>query len=444
MNKTTLFLLFIFQSLTPIFATCIWYTPSAIFPPQLVRLVSPLLHQQRRLSEVAITAANVSNGDAGGISTSPGHPPPPNGDIVHEGFGGSLSGPDSTTIVHNGGLDQQGRVQYSVMYDASLSIPSLDYRLESITPLTVTPKSLSGTISLVDLDHSLFDALSFEETLIVTLSAWSSCLSTRALSETTYRFDVAASYNLFYNYTNHLAPNDNANLVSVQVPQSNATHKWVQTPCLYSLIQSSLHVLNTSRLTHWPSSGPPQYTAVGGIGPPRCHFKGHGSVCTVVARARFEYGRVCSHPTTFSLWQSVSQIARHHIGPPTSASLSERPTDFNASRRLPLPDGVDMRYDLCEARVCSGSGCTQLSVQNDAYASAAKITLNQTLTSNRVGVLETECRFEVAAFMDDIWSPWLYFRQSVGFNLHHPSDVPPPYSFRQHHSRRLRLHRPEE
>ena len=412
-------LLSIFTPINPIFAACVWYTPSVIFPTKLVHLDSPLFHNQRRLTAVAITISDVANEGSDGVQV--------------------VGGKDSSTIVRNGGLDNQGRVQYSVMYDASVAVPSLEYRLESVTPLNVSPKSLTGTTALVNVDHTLADAMAFEETLVVTLSAWSSCLPTRALSETSYSFNVTASYELFYNYTNRLAPNDNANLVSIQLPQSNATHKWVQTPCLESYIHSSLQVLNTSLYTQWqPARWSDDNVHRSGGGPPRCHFKGLGSVCTVVARARFEYGRVCSRPVTFSLWQSVSQIFQQHVnGQPTT----DRPSTFNASHRLPVPDGLDMRYDLCEARVCSGSGCTAVAVQNDAYASAVQIKLNQTLLSRR-GVLETECRFEVSAFKDGMLSPWLHFRQSVGFNLHQPLDVPPTYSFNRHHQRRLRLPTP--
>lgn len=427
------FMLFtFFTPINLISAACIWYTPSVIFPTELVHLYSPLFHKPRRLSAITITSGNGTND--GGVSVL-------DGKDSNDGGVSAADGKDSHTLVRNGGLDKQGRVQYSIVYNASMSVPSLEYRLESVTPLRVSPQTLSGTTTLVNIDHTLAESLAFDETLVVTLSAWSSCLPTRALSEISYSFNVTASYELFYNHTNQLSPNDNANLVSVQVPQSNATHQWVQTPCLDSYIHSSLQVLNTSLYTQWqPPRWPNDNVHRSGGGPPRCHFKGLGNVCTVVARARFEYGRVCSRPITFSLWQSVSQISQQHYNwQPTT----ERPSDFDASHRLPVPDGLDMRYDVCEARVCSGSGsgCTPVTVQNDAYASAVQIELNQTVFSRR-GVLETECRFEVVTFMDGMLSPWLHFRQSVGFNLHQPLDVPPTYSFQRHHQRRLRLPSP--
>lgn len=406
-------LFYLFVLLTPNVAACGWPTPSVIFPSNLVRLDSPLFHERRRLTAITITDARASNeASPDGVSVPPS--------------------PTSHTLVHDGGLDHQGSVQYSVVFDGSLSVQSLEYRLKSITPLDVGPSILTGTTTLVNIDHTLADAIKFEDTLIVTLSAWSSCLPTRALSESSYRFDVAASYKLFYNYTNQLGPNDDANLVSVQVPHSNATHTWVQTPCMESFLSSSLQVFNTDLHTQvFPN------LRVNSPHTHRCHFKDHhqGNVCTVVARARFEYGPVCSRPITFSLRQSVSQIFQQHYNwQPTT----DRPPDFNASHRLPVPDGLDMRYDLCEARVCSGSGCTPIAVQNDAFASAVHINLNQTHLSRR-GVLETECRFDVIAFTDGMLSPWLRFRQSVGFELHQPLDVPPTYSFQHDRRRHLRL-----
>lgn len=417
MKQTCLLFALNFVYVSQLCTACVWYTPSVIFPSKLVRLDSDLFPNRRRLPSFAIKSGNVTND--GSV-----FPMVINDDGAH-------------TLVRNGGLDNQGRVQYSVIYDANLAVRGLEYRLESVTPLNVSPSSLSGTTALVNIDHTLADALHFEDTLIVTLSAWSPCLPTRAISATSYRFNVTASYELFYNYTNQLSPNDNANIVSVHLSQSNATHKWVQTPCLNSFISSSIQVLNTSSSLDWllgqvPTEGD------NAVGPHRCHFKSHGDVCTVVARARFEYGGVCSRPVTFSLWQSVSQIFQQHYDwQPTT----DRPPDFDATHRLPVSDGLDMRYDLCEARVCSGSGCTPVSVQNDAYASAVEIKLNQTLLSRR-GVLETECRFEVVAFKDGMLSPWLHFRQSVGFHLHEPLDVPPTYTFRPSGSRRLRLDRP--
>ena len=188
-----------------------------------------------------------------------------------------------------------------------------------------------------------------------------------------------------------------------------------------SFLRHSLEVLDTSEYTQWrPSRWPEDGVHRTGGGPPRCHSHdaralGQGNVCTVVARARFEYGRVCSRPVTFSLWQAVSQVSRQQ---PMAYFPGDRPEDFNASRRLPVPDGLDARYDMCEARVCSGDdGCQPLSVQNDAVAGAVNVSV--TLTSGTApGVLESECRFEVFGFHDDLWSPWIYFRQAVGYEIH--------------------------
>lgn len=391
-----MFLFFLALSINPIFAACVWYTPSVIFPKNLVHLDSPLFHKQRRLSPSDVTKSNAATDVSGGASMT--------------------SDNDGNTLVRDGGLDNQGRVQYSVMYDASVGVPSLEYRLESITPLNVGPKPLPITTALVNIDHTLSDALAFEETLVVTISAWSSCLPLRALSETSYSFNVTASYELFYNHTNQLSPHDNANIVSIQVRRSNSTHKFVATPCLDTYIQSSIDVLNTSSHTEWlPGRWPGDNATRMGGGTPRCHLRDHGSVCTVVALARFKYGKVCSRPVTFSLWQAVSQVSRQHH---QLQFPNTRPENFDAHRREPIADGPDMRYDMCEARVCSGEGCTPMAVQNDAVALAGNINLNQS-TSAMAGVLEMECRFEVVGFMDDLWSPYIYFRQAVGFDVHH-------------------------
>lgn len=381
-------------------AACIWYAPAVIFPTDLVHLESDLFHR-RRLASVTGSTTDVQLVTVGGSTSQ------------NDGRSTSRNGNGSTS--RNGGLSTTGSVQYSVIFDASIAVKDLEYRVESITPLTVPTYTLSGTTTLVKIDHTLADALAFEDMLVVTMSAWSPCLPTRALSESSYTFNVTASYEMFFEEHNTLAPTGGATAVSIRLPQSNHTHKYVQTPCLDSFIQSSIQVLNTSLYTQWLAGSWPEYKEYqqSGGGPPRCHFKGHGSVCTVVARARFEYSQACSRPVTFSLWQTVSQIASYH----SNWSMStERPVDFDASHRLPVSDGVDMRYDMCEARVCSSDACTTIDIQNDKYALAGHIKLNQTLLAMR-GVLETECRFEVVAFMDDIWSPWLHFRQSVGYTI---------------------------
>lgn len=382
---------------------CIWYTPAVIFPTDLVHLESDFF-QRRRLASVTGTDEDVQLVAVGGSTGRNG--------------GGSIS--------RNGGLGTKGSVQYSVIFDASVAVKDLEYRVESITPFNVTTYTLSGTTALVKIDHTLADALTFQEMLVVTVSAWSPCLPNRALGEFTYKFNVSASYEIFYDENNTLAPNGGATLVSIYMPPSNKTHKWVETPCLNSYIQSSLQVFNTSQYTHWINERQTRqnmyllsdkemhsklYQIGGGI--QRCHFKGYGSVCTVVAQARFEYGQVCSRPVTFSLWQTVSQISRQEA---TLNISNKRPIDFDATHRLPVPDGLDMRYDMCEARICSNDGCAPIDIRNDEYALAGHIELDQTLLARR-GVLETECRFEVIAFMDDIWSPWLHFRQSVGYTI---------------------------
>jgi len=361
-------------SLIKMIGACVWYKNSQIFPTNLVRLESPQLGR-RRVVDVVGTNVRVYNG-----------------------------------------LDTSGRVKYSVIFDAKLAVHDLEYRVDSITPFVeMPPRTLDGTATLVHMDHGLTDALKFSDTMVVTLSAWSPCLPTRALGQSTYAFNVIASYKLFYSYDAELETDNGGAIVLYQVPLSNSTQTFVETPCLNTYIQSSIHVLNTSSHTQWmPARWPNDDVHRIGGGTPRCHHRDHGSVCTVVATARFVYGHICSRPVTFSLWQAVSQVSRQHR---QLHFTKIRPDNFDAHRREPIADGPDMRYDMCEARVCSGGGCTPVSIQNNAVAVAGHIKLNQIMLSTP-GVLETECRFEVVGFMDDLWSPWIYFRQAVGFDIH--------------------------
>jgi hypothetical protein len=386
--KMLLLLLFYFDKI----GACVWYKNPQIFPKNLVRLESPQLHR-RRLADVVEFPQRVAEL------------------VESEHLGRRLVDViGSVTNVYNG-LDTSGRVKYSVIYDATVGVHDYEYRVESITPFTnIVPRKLSGLTTLVRMDHGLSDALNFTDTMVVTLSAWSPCLPSRALGHSTYAFNVVASYKMFHSYNATLETDNGGAIVLYQVPRSNSTHTFVFTPCLDTYIQSSIRVLNTSSHTQWMS----ERWANDGGGTPRCHFKHHGSVCTVVAIARFEYGHICSRPVTFSLWQAVSQVSRQQ----RQLNFTKiRPDNFDANRREPIADGPDMRYDMCEARVCSGDGCTPVSIQNNAVAMAGHIKLNQsTLTTS--GVLETECRFEVVGFMDDLWSPWIYFRQAVGFDVH--------------------------
>ena len=97
-------------------------------------------------------------------------------------------------------------------------------------------------------------------------------------------------------------------------------------------------------------------------------------------------------------------------------NTEHRPADFDAHRRAPVPDGLDMRYDMCEARVCqSPDNCHEYHIENDDLKADGGIYINQ-FDTHAATYLETVCTFEVVGFLDEIWSPHIYFRQWVGFN----------------------------
>jgi len=347
--------------------------------------------------------------------------------------------------IFSGGLDKHGATSFDIVFKKDNALHDIIYNYVVEKPDEIwQPVDLSDTGPDIVLKHvKPSDSLEYAEILKVWVSARSPCLPTREIARVAYDFNVTATYELYHCYDNTLNANasktwtergwiSDASIVlhpTVKYFKSITRH-YVKSPCGQAWVDSSLRSVNTSQYSFWNlETGwwvSNRWVGHENRSIPRCHKREHGNVCSIIATVRLTY-RNCYAPVVFSVSQSVSHIARmtrHSYATPTL------PSNFDAERRLPVPDLGDMRYDMCEARACEDdSVCTPLHIENRGLMHDGNISISQHdffHTENKLdgtvgpvarnGYIETQCKFEVIGFMDDIWSPHIYFRQWVGYN----------------------------
>lgn len=414
------------------FGRCIWKPPATMFPERLLHLKMEEEHfYPRRHLASAITVINgqpngqnpvVLNVDEERNKDVIKHPNAVPGEAHYR------------TRNYIGGLNERGAVEYSIVFDKRFATPDMLYDIVDVIPTQffshVSLAPVGPEIDVVRFKRTQLTALEFVEVVRIGVGVRSPCLPERELGRVYYEFDVSATYDLYHSYNNTLVSADDKRWSSggwlgkasiMLYPPINFTgslfNDYLDTPCFGSRIESSLEVLNTSQFTYWDLDTLSYQTSVAFIGNethsiPRCHRRHAGNVCVVLAKVRLTYG-ICPRPVHFSLLHAVSHIARMstHL-----YSTETKPADFNASRRVPVPDGLDMRYDMCEARVCeSPDNCQAFHIENDGLKTDGGIFIHQ-YDTHATTYLETVCTFEVIGFLDEIWSPHIYFRQWVGFN----------------------------
>lgn len=411
-------MLFVLLLVHTVVGQCVWHPPATMFPKLLVR-VSKSNWETRRLN--AIYNVGQQDKDTQNVITG----------ATSETGGGAANAIRSSNN-YTGGLDDSGNVAYDIVFDKAFATPNMVYDIVRLEPSELfQPVDLSVSdekVVILSIDHDSSEALEFEDTITVWVGVRSPCLLDHEITRVSYDFDVSATYDLYHGYNNTLVQGEkrwtergwisDASIImhpSLHYFQNVSKH-YVQTPCSNSWIDSSLHVVNTSQYTYWDLDTKQYFVAnefIGGSDAiPRCHRRRQGNVCSVIAKVRLTFGD-CRVPVKFSVSQAVAQIARMthmHKMPP------DKPSNFNASRRAPVPDNNDMRYDLCESRACEdASTCTPLKLENSGLMHDGNITIEQHDVLN-AGYIETVCHFEVIGFLDDIWSPHIYFRQWVGYN----------------------------
>lgn len=345
----------------------------------------------------------------------------------------------------SGGLDDRGHTSFDLVFFKDRALSDMEY-----TYLRAEPYDLWQSIDLnslgpeIVLQHfSPSNSIEHVDIMKVWISASSPCLPGREIARVAYDFNVTATYELYHCHDNLLDENatkawsergwiTDASIVMhppIKYFTSITTH-YVQSPCGQAWIDSTLRSVNTSQYSFWDlETGwwvSNRWVGHENHSIPRCHRREHGNVCSIIATVRLTY-KDCFVPVVFSVSQSVSHIARMTR---RSYATNQRPESFDASRRLPEPDNGDLRYDMCEARACEDdSVCTPLHIENQGLMADGNISISQhdffhtdEKPDNvggpmfRNGYIETQCRFEVIGFMDDIWSPHIYFRQWVGYN----------------------------
>jgi len=316
------------------------------------------------------------------------------------------------------GLDEMGSSRYTISVNESEAISDINYGIVS-----VTPEDIYYDKDAVEFEIFHTGSLDWNDFITVTIGAESPCWPGHTIGTSPYVFNVTSSVMLYHSYNDTLAPmseyvwtSDGWRSQSHLVLYNNfmsepvaVAHPITDGPCPGSWITSNLEVLNTSKVTHWDISTrkPDGVTEFIKGTLPRCHRAELGNVCIVRAHTRLGWPADCAH--NVSIWQSVSQVARL-----TRRSYNtEYPSNFNAARRFAVPDGNDLRYDMCTSTVCSGN-CTSSRVENDALATDGDIFIRQEQTVTDRWI-ETVCTFEVVGFLDNIWSPNIYMRKWYGY-----------------------------
>ncbi|MDA7838937.1 hypothetical protein N9A45_01220 [bacterium] len=331
-----------------------------------------------------------------------------------------------------GGLNHQGQVDFSVVFDKSFASADMLYSIVDVEPFSLsTNVTLDGPETEIEIARFRNDrhrALTFYDEIRVGVGVRSPCLPEHEIGRVYYYFEVNATYDLYHSYNNTLEKDNKkewtsdgwtstASLISYPPFNLSQSLKVDATPCDGTKFETSLDILNTSQFTYWDIDTLSYKTNKTFIGheefaTPRCHRRDEGNICVVLARTRLTFGQ-CPRPVRFYIEQSVSHIARMSR---KIFNTEHRPDNFDVDRRLPVPDHLDMRYDMCESRVCQYEGeCVSFEHENDGLKEDGGIFIRQ-FDRRTPTYMETVCTFEVIGFLDDIWSPHIYFRHWAGFN----------------------------
>lgn len=413
---------------------CRWHSPETMFPKRLVHLEldrSVFLPRGRRLKNVIyrmtdknVTIPNVITGvEEERMAHMARHKNAVAGSPVY------------TYRNYSGGLDDHGIAHYNLVFDRTYAIPDVIYKYVDAEPSNLFKQvDLTGNedkVILAKFNHELAEALQYADHIRAWITVQPKCLPELEIGRTPYDFNVTATYELYHSYKNKLENNtiieytsqgwiSEASIIMQPTIHMNKPidfkKQYVQSPCGQAWIDSSIEVFNTSQFTYWDNNTRQYFVSNKWIGNettsiPRCHRRTQGNVCSVLAKLNLTYID-CDVPVAFSIIQAVSQISRHT----RRIIRTDRPDNFNASRRLPVPDHGDYRYDMCEARVCEDdSVCTPFQIENKKLMQDGQIDIQQ-IETLKSGSIQIICRFEVIGFLDDLWSPHIYFRQWVGYN----------------------------
>lgn len=320
------------------------------------------------------------------------------------------------------GLDDSGTSHYSIFFDKTKVIHGFQYKIKSVQPSSLTYKTSSIDFR-IQVSHAA--SLEWNDAITVTVAASSTCLNGYEMGHSSYILNIASYVQLFHKYNDELSPTNETvwttdgwrsrshiTLYPFSTEKYVIGREYVTGPCPGAWIQSELHILNSSQYTFWnptTQTTDSSYKFIGPSGVQRCHREELGSVCVVRARTRLTWPTACLH--TASIWQSVSQIAR--MTPHTHNSVY--PSDFDTTRRAPVPDQQDLRYDVCTAVLCSSSEkCSSIQSENTDLAADGDIFIHQHHTITNTWI-EIQCEFEVVGFLDNIWSPHIYMRKWYGY-----------------------------
>lgn len=405
---------------------CVWNPPATMFPEQLIRMKTDdrYFHPRRRMS--AMTVVNGQPVQRPLLLT--------NADD-RERYANAVPGTEHHRLRHfSGGLNPHGNVEFSIVFDKAYASPGMLYEIVDIIPSSyfsdIDLDTSATEVDIVKFTRTHLYALQFQDMVRVGVGVRSPCLLDHEIGRVYYEFDVTADYDLYHSFNNTLVSDNEkvwtsqgwestASLISY--PPVNLTQEivmnHVDTPCQGSRFESSLDILNTSQFTYWDIDTYSYKTDIKFIGhenysTPRCHRREEGNICVVVAKARLTFGH-CDQPVKFFIYQSVSHIARMSR---QIYNTQYKPSNFDVNRTEPVPDGLDMRYDMCESRVCQDeSNCEEYALVNEGLEVDGDIYIRQ-YNIHGPTYLETICTFEVVGFLHDIWSPHIYFRQWAGFN----------------------------
>lgn len=326
--------------------------------------------------------------------------------------------------VLSGGLLKDGSMHHAIMFNSSLALPDMTYAVENVLPgpyRAVVDVIDEPNPVIVRIPHYL-DAIFHHDLITIEIAAYSPCLPNRIYAKVPYTINITSNYHLTHCFD---IPNaswsdkgwvyDPNLILHPQLMYEHHFHSRKNTTirvsdCLYYKIVPWMRILNASTFTTWSVSERSydvDFKFVHGeVRPARCHRYWMGSVCVVEAGVRMIKVDTClikSH-RDFTLQHAVSQYVR--FGPIKSSNLNW-PTSFDVTRRLPVRDGIDMRYDLCRSSI-SSSGINNRE-ENLELQFDGDISIRQRDFAN-ISYIETVCRFDVVGFLDDLWSPLLYFR----------------------------------
>jgi hypothetical protein len=392
---------------------CIWKSPGDVFHAHLIHLsmdTNTFKPENRRRLKVihVINSASVEK----------------NAELA-----GQSNAIRSSSFLHNefsGGLQQSGHTTYNIVYDKLYATKDIVYKIVDIKPHNffkeIDLNIPSDEIIILHLDRDAHQSLEYNDKIVVVVAAYSKCLLSHEMARTFYDFNITATYDLFHKYKNTLKSKDYIEwsedgwLGEATIIMHPSIHKTLHTtsnvhiqwpPCPSKMnITTWINVYNTSKYTFWNPETRKydrHHTFIGGPETiHRCHQNVLGNVCVVEAGIIADQNNSCP----FILKHAVSQFFRMQ---PTHNNRTEEPKHFNISNANYVVDHEDYRYDICDSVIYSNKKYIQQRY-NTKFAHKANISVlqQQHVTPQQVTSI---CRFQVNGFLDDIWSPFIYFKQ---------------------------------